>query len=146
MKQLPFKGDIKQLIFKDLTSSLDANKNLQLENKCRELSRNDEIRFVGMINPMGNLISGEFNAYMDLLENDEKRRQFYMQMTLEISMHKDFDDILGKINHITTNRNNVLMIAIPINNHVLLISAKPNSNAKQIIEKAHVLGFFKSET
>lgn len=144
MKQLPSKGNVKELIFKDLTSS-DAKKNLQLENKCRKLLRSDEIRFVGVINSMGNLIFGEFNACVDLLENDEKRKQFYMQMALEISMRKDFDDILGKINHIITNRNNVLMIAMPINNHVLLISAKPNSNAKQIIEKTHVLGFFKSE-
>lgn len=137
LKQLTFKGD--------LNSPLFINKNLQLENKCHKLLRNDEIRFVGMINSMGNLIFEGFSRCVDLLENDQKRKQLYIQITLEISMRKDFDDALGKINHITTHRDNVLMIAIPINNHVLLISAKPTAIAEQIIAKAHVLGFFKSE-
>ncbi|EGG42301.1 hypothetical protein Nlim_0949 [Candidatus Nitrosarchaeum limnium SFB1] len=142
LKQLTFKGGIKQLTCRrDLKSTLDINENIQLENKCRKLLKNDEIRFVGMINPMGNLIFGGFNKYVDLFKNNEKRRQFYMQMALEISMRKDFDDVLGKINHITTNRDNILMIAMPINNHVLLIYAKPTATAEHLIAQVNVLGF-----
>jgi len=137
---------IKQLIFKgDPKSPLDVDKYLQLENKCDNLLKNDEIKFVGMINHMGNLIAGGFSEGVDLLETDEKRRKLYMQTALEISMREDFNDTLGKINYIATNRDNVLMITIPMNNHVVLISAKPTSKAEQIITKAHALGFFQSE-
>jgi len=68
-----------------------------------------------------------------------------MQMALEIAMRKDFDDTLGKINYIATNRRNVVMISIPMNNHVVLISAKPTTTPEQIIKKAYALGFFQSE-
>jgi len=137
---------IKQLIFNgDPKSTLDVNKYLQLENKCHSLLNNNEIRFVGIINRMGNIISGGFSEEVDLLETDEKRRKLYMQTALEISMREDFNDTLGKINYIATNRDNVLVITMPMNNHVMLISAKPTSKVEQIITKVHALGFFQSE-
>ncbi|MDH5463288.1 MAG: hypothetical protein OEY17_05025 [Nitrosopumilus sp.] len=94
---------------------------------------------------MGNIISGGFSEEVDLLETDEKRRKLYMQTALEISMREDFNDTLGKINYIATNRDNVLVITMPMNNHVMLISAKPTSKVEQIITKVHALGFFQSE-
>jgi len=136
---------LKQLTFKaNLKSISNVNKYLQLENKCRKLLSNDEIRFVGIINRMGNLIAGGISDGVDLIETDEKRRKLYLQIALEISMRKDFDNTLGKINYVATNRDNVLMIAVPMSNHVLLISAKSTSIAEQIISKIHSIGFFQS--
>ena len=137
LKQLTFKGDLK--------SRLDDNKYLHLENKCNEFLRDDEIRFVGVVNNMGNLIAGGLSNRVDWIETDEKRRILYMQMALEISMRKDFDDTLGEINYVSTNRKNIMMITIPLNNNILLISAKRTAFVEEIIAKAHVLGFFKSE-
>ena len=137
LKQLTFKGDLK--------SRLDDNKYLHLENKCNEFLRDDEIRFVGVVNNMGNLIAGGLSNRVDWIETDEKRRMLYMQMALEISMRKDFDDTLGEINYVSTNRKNIMMITIPLNNNILLISAKRTAFVEEIIAKAHVLGFFKSE-
>ena len=137
LKQLTFKGDLK--------SRLDDNKYLHLENKCNEFLRDDEIRFVGVINNMGNLIAGGLSNRVDWIETDEKRRMLYMQMALEISMRKDFDNTLGEINYVSTNRKNVMMVTLPLNNHILLISAKRTAFVEEIIAKAHVLGFFKSE-
>lgn len=131
---------IKQLILKDnLKSTLDVNGYLQLESKCQELLKDDAIRFVGIINSMGQLISGGFAEGVDLVETDEKRRMLYIQMALEIAMRKEFDDTLGKINYIATNRNKVLMITIPMDEHVILISAEPTYAADQIIAKAQDL-------
>ena len=136
---------LKQLTFKaNLKSTSSINNYLQFENKCHKLLSNDEIRFVGVINRMGNLIAGGISDGIDLIETDEKRRKLYLQIALEISMRKDFDDTLGKINYVATNRDNVLMIAVPMSNHVLLISAKSTSIAEQIISKVHSTGFFQS--
>ena len=66
-------------------------------------------------------------------------------MALEISMRKEFDNTLGEINYVSTNRKNIMMITIPLNNHILLISTKRTAFVEEIIAKAHVLGFFKSE-
>jgi len=135
-----------QLLSKrNLKSTLDIHKYLQLENKCCSLLRNDEIRFVGIIDNMGNLVAGGISEDIDYLETDEERRKLYMQIALEISMRKDFDDTLGKINHVTTNRDNILMIAIPMGSNVVLISAKPTSITEQIVSKVYTLGFFQSE-
>ena len=137
-----------QLISKmDLKSTLDIHKYLQLENKCHSLLNDDEIRFVGIIDNMGNLIAGGMSNDIDFLETDDEKRKLYMQMALEFAMRKDFDDSLGKINHIVTNRNNVLMITVPIHhNHIMLISAESTAVAEQIISKIHSLGFFQSDT
>ena len=136
---------LKQLTFKaNLKSTSNVNKYLQLENKWRKLLSNDEIRFVGIINRMGNLIAGGISDGVDLIETDESRRKLYLQIALEISMRKDFDDTLGKINYVVTNRDNVLMIVMPMSNHVLLISAKSTSIVEQIISKVHSMGFFQS--
>ena len=136
----------KQLTFKiNLKSTLDVNVYLQLENKCQKLFSNDEIRFVGVINNMGKLIAGGFSKWVDLIETDEERRKLYIQMTLEIAMRKDFDDTLGTINYVMTNRNNVLMVTIPVNDHVILISAKPTSTAEEIVSDVCALKFFDSE-
>jgi hypothetical protein len=110
---------------------LKVNKHSQLENKCRELFRDDRIRFVGIINNMGKLI--------------EQRRMLYIQMALEIAMRKDFDETLGKINYIATNRDNVLMVSIPMNNYLVLISAEPTATPEEIIKKCHANEFFQSE-
>jgi len=135
-----------QLLSKsNLKSTLEIHKYLQLENKCHSLLRNDEIRFVGIIDNMGNLIAGGISDDIDYLETDEEKRNLYMQIALEISMRKDFDDTLGKINYVTTNRDNILMIAIPMGSYVVLISAKPTSITEQIVSKVYTLGFFQSE-
>jgi len=136
----------KQLTFKmNLKSTLDVNTYLQLENKCHKLLNNDEIRFVGVINNMGTPIAGGFSNGIDIFETNEDKRKFYMQMALEIAMRKDFDDTLGMINYVSTNRNNVLMITIPMCNHVILISAKPTSVTEQIVSDVYALKFFESE-
>jgi len=126
----------------NLKSTLDIHEYLHLENKCYSLLRNDEIRFVGIIDNMGNLIAGGISEDIDYLETDEERRKLYMQIALEISMRKDFDDTLGKINYVTTNRDNILMIIVPMNSYAVLISAKPTSITEQIISKVNSLGFF----
>ena len=136
---------IQSSLTKDFNETLEVNKHSQLENKCRELFRDDRIRFVGVINNMGKLIAGGFNKGIVSMETEEQRRMLYMQMALEIAMRKDFDDTLGKINYIATNRRNVVMISIPMNNHVVLISAEPTATAEQIIKKAYAHEFFQSE-
>jgi len=135
-----------QLISKmNLKSTLDIHEYLQLENKCYSLLSDEEIRFVGIIDSMGNLIAGGISKGVDYLETDEERRKLYMQIALETSMRKDFDDTLGKINYVTTNRDNILMIIVPMHSYAVLISAKPTSITEQIISKVNSLGLFQSE-
>jgi len=117
----------------------------QLKAKCFRLLQNDEIQFVGIINNMGNLACGGFSKGTDLIKTDEEKRKLYMQTALEISMHGDFYNTLGKTNYVTVNMDNVLKIIMPMNNYIMLIYAKPTSIVERIIVKVRDLRFFQSE-
>jgi len=60
----------------------------------------------------------------------------YMQMVLEVSMRKEFDETLGEIDYIASKRKNALMISIPMNDELLLISVNPKSSTEEIVAKA----------
>ena len=109
----------------------------KLEKICKDFLNDDQIRFAGVINGMGNLVAGGFRKGIDPIENDEKRRTLYMQMVLEISMRKEFDSTLGPINYIATSRGNTMMITIPVNNRVILISAEPTIVVEKLVTKAY---------
>lgn len=104
--------------------------------KCSELLNDDQIRFVGMINRLGNLIAGGFKEGIMPFVSEEKLRMMYMQMVLEISMRRDFDESLGDVNYIASHRDKALMISLPIDDHLLLISAEPTAITERIITKA----------
>ena len=104
--------------------------------KCKELLNDDQIRFAGIINKLGNLIAGGFKDGISPFMPEEHLRMMYMQMVLEISMRKDFDASLGEINYITALRNKALMISLPIDDHLLLISAEPTAITERLITKA----------
>jgi len=137
---------IKPLIYKkDLNSSSEICKFFQLENKCIEFLKDDEIQSAGIINKMGNLVAGRLDIDTEWMENEELRRMLYMQLVFQISICKDFEENLGEIKFFAINRKNILMVAFPLKNNVLLISASPTASIDQIISKPYLLEFFKSE-
>lgn len=92
-----------------------------------------EIRFVGVINNMGNLIVGDYNkGIIPIAEIDQYK--ICMAHTLELFMKKDFDVTLGLLDYIVSKRKNVAIITIPVNNHVVLISTEPNAKIEYLIE------------
>lgn len=108
----------------------------ELDTKCNEILREDDkIRFVGVINNLGNLVAGGFKAGITQLVDDKKTKMLYMQMVLEISMRRDFDDTLGCVNYIAANRNNALMITIPFNQYVVLVSAESIASVEKIVTR-----------
>jgi hypothetical protein len=115
-------------------SILQFGKIEQLDIKCNDILREDDkIRFVGVINNLGNLIAGGFKEGIIPFVDNKKTKMLYMQMVLEISMRRDFDDTLGCVNYIAANRNNALMITIPFNQHVVLVSAESIASVEKIV-------------
>ena len=103
-------------------SVLKIEESTNLEARCKDLLNDPKIRFVGVINSLGNLIAGGFKKGIRPFENREKCQMLYMQMVLEISMRREFDQSLGKVNYTVSSRDKALMISIPANKHVILIS------------------------
>lgn len=107
-----------------------------LEESCQKLSKFDDVRHVGVINRLGNIVAGGIKNGLKPLLDDEKIRMVYMQLQLDFQMRKELDEILGPIDYIASRRKNLLMISVPVEDYLVLITAHPDSDDKKIIKKA----------
>ena len=94
-----------------------------------------EIRFVGVVNNMGNLVVGDYKkGIVPIAEVDQYK--MCMEHALELFMKKDLDDSLGPLDHMVSKRKNVSIITIPINNnYFVLISAESDTKVEPIIDE-----------
>ncbi|MFB5597599.1 MAG: DUF6659 family protein [Nitrosopumilaceae archaeon] len=115
-------------------AQLTLKQNQTLEQACKKMLENEEIRFCGVINSLGHLVAGGFKEGVTPHESDGKRRMMYMQLILEVNMRREYNETLGPIEYISSKRGKVLMISVPIFDHLVLISADPNSDAQKIAQ------------
>lgn len=108
----------------------------KLDKACSDLSVDDNVRHVGVVNSLGHLVAGGQRKGIDSLLTDQQVRMLYMQMQLDFNMRKEMDDILGPIDYITSRRRKLLVISVPIGENLVLITAEPNADDKKIIKHA----------
>ncbi len=112
--------------------------NLQFyDEKCTRLLDKDEIRFAGIINEHGELISGGFKVGLTPLERDESKLKSFMEFVSKVSIRKEYDQSLGPINYLAARRDKAVLISFPfpISRIVLLISAEPSVNIENLAIK-----------
>lgn len=104
--------------------------------KCNRLLQEPEIRFAGILDEQGNVVSGGFKQGLDPLEKDEKLKSF-MEFVSNVSLPKEYDDSLGSINYLAARRDNLILISFPfpVSKIVLLISAEPSSDIEILATK-----------
>lgn len=115
--------------------SLHLEKYGTLENRCTELLNDEQVRFAGIIDKIGNLVAGGFKPGVEPFQNDAKQRMLCIQMVLEISMRREFDSTLGQVNYTASNRNKTLMITVPFEDKIVLVSSNPNASTERIVSK-----------
>ena len=115
---------------KEMTSQL-------YDEKCEQLLQEDEIRFAGIINDQGNLISGGFKKGLTPLEGDETKLQAFMEFVSKISIRKEFDQSLGPINYLAARRDKAVLVSFPfpVSKIILLISAEPSVDIENVAKK-----------
>lgn len=111
----------------------------KLDIACSKMSNENKIRHVGVINNLGRLIAGGFKAGTSPLLDGDKIAMTYMQMQLDFKMRQELDEILGPIDYIASRRTKQLIISVPIGSNLVLISAEPDADDKEIIKKAEEL-------
>jgi hypothetical protein len=92
-----------------------------------------DIRFVGVINNMGRLVAGDYKKGIVPIATIEQYKMC-MEHALELFMKKDLDDILGPLDYIVSKRKNIVIVTVPVNNYLVLISTEPNTKIEPIIE------------
>ena len=105
------------------TSNLDQS--LELTRLCQDiLAANDRIYFVSTINKNGKPTESQFRndrIITNLTSNE--MAMLYMQRTLQSSLTKEFDYVLGPLDFITIQREALLEFIFPFSNGVVLVMA-----------------------
>ncbi len=104
------------------------------ENKCQKMLDEDEIRFAGIINEDGKLVSGGFKNDIIPLENDEAKLKSFMEFVSKVTIRKEYDESLGPINYLAARRDKAVLVSFPfpVSKFVLLISANPSVDIEQL--------------
>ena len=109
--------------------------NLQVYNdKCNQLLQQKNIRFAGIIDDKGDLISGGFREGLVPLEDDQTRLKAFMEFVSKVSIRKEYDMSLGPINYLAARRDKAVLVSFPfpISKILLLISAEPSVNIEEL--------------
>ena len=107
------------------------------DEKCKILLDAKEIRFAGIINENGKLISGGFKKGLTPLEDDETKLQSFMEFVSKVSIRKEFDESLGPINYLAARRDKAVLVSFPfpVSKILLLISAEPTADIENLATK-----------
>ena len=107
------------------------------DEKCKKLLDEKEIRFAGIINEDGKLISGGFKEGLTPLEDDEAKLHSFMEFVSKVSIRKDYDQTLGPINYLAARRDKAVLVSFPfpVSQVLLLISAEPSVDIESLAAK-----------
>jgi len=97
-----------------------------IKHNCEKLLKEPEIRFAGILDPMGNLIAGGFRSDVEPLKDDAERKKLFMEVVLRQKTREEFDYNLGPVEYAAARRKNVVIMIFPIEKNVLFISAEKN--------------------
>jgi hypothetical protein len=105
--------------------------------RCKDLMEEDGVRFVGILNDKGKLLAGGFKPGITPLEKDEEKFKRFMERVIEISLRREYEDSLGKLNYVACRRDKVVLVSFPfpVSRHILLVSAQTSIHIEKLSEK-----------
>ena len=107
----------------------------EYKKKCELLLQIPDIRFAGLIDPMGNLIAGGFRPDVEPLKDENERKKMFMEVVLRQRTREDFDHNLGPVEYAAARRKNVLVLSFPMGKNVLLISTEKHLDTDRTAKK-----------
>lgn len=132
-----------------MRNMIDKNKSIlqssqleTLEDNCNLILNDSRVKFVGVINYLGNLIAGGFKKGIPPMGNANTRKMMYMQLRLDLTMRQDYDELFGPVDYIVSKRGKITKISMPVNKHMIVLITKNSVNCESIIKKAKIV--FKS--
>ena len=119
---------------KELTI-LQSSQLADLETNCNLILAYYEVKFVGVINYLGNLIAGGFKKGTDPMGDKNTRQMMYMQLRLDLSMRKEYDELFGPVDYVISKRGKITKISIPVGKYMIVLIVNHNDNYESIIKK-----------
>ena len=94
------------------------------ESKCTILLQNmSELRHVGLLDPMGNQVAGDFKHGIKPLMTLDERKKMNIEAVLRVKIRQDFDEKLGSVTYAAARRSTVVMMSFLMGDYVLIVSA-----------------------
>ena len=106
-----------------------------LETNCNLILEDNGVWFVGVINYLGNLIAGGFKKGITPMGDENMRRMMYMQLKLDLTMRKDYDELFGPVDYVLSKRGKISKISIPIKKHMIVLITNKGINYESVIKK-----------
>ena len=111
------------------------NEVIFLENTCKKIHQVlPDMRFVGVINQFGHLVAGGFSNDVSPYVSNGREFMMYMGIVLDMNMRKDFDDALGQVNYLHSQRDKVSMISIPMGKHIVLLATETDADVPKTVD------------
>jgi len=102
----------------------------QLCKKIIDVDHN--IRFAGVINSNGRLITGAVRGNVQFYVDERNREMLFMEAALRTKMLLEFDSSLGLMNFSIYHRKNVITMEFPVGNETLYVSAERDFDLNKI--------------
>ena len=80
-------------------------------------------------------MTGSFEALPECFENRRSFEVFLMEIALEFSMKREFEENLGKIDSVITKRSWANVMCVPIVDNVLVIISHSTVQSQDILKK-----------
>ena len=94
------------------------------QQKCELLLQDPEIRFAGLLDPLGNLVAGGFKTGVEPLKDQNEAKKMFIEAVLRQRTREEFDYNLGPGQYGAARRKNAVIMSFPIDKNVLFISAE----------------------
>jgi len=107
----------------------------EIKKNMNDILSEPEIRFCGLIDSSGQLVTGDFKKDIIPFETDKRRRQMFQELAHRVANRKGFDANLGRVKYSSSRREKVVMMSFPIGRYVIMITAEPGVNIDRLAWK-----------
>jgi hypothetical protein len=105
---------------------------LSYKKMCKKILEVDKtIRFAGVINDNGRLVTGAVKDNIKFYVDERDRDMLFMEAALRTKMLYEFDSSLGPVNFSLYHRKNVIIMEFPVKNETLYVSAEKNFGSNE---------------
>lgn len=101
----------------------------------KKLLQEPKVRFVGVIDWMGNLVIGNFRKGITPLKDESERCKMFIEAVLRVRTRQEFDYNMGTVEYAAARRKKVVTITFQLDDGILFISTDYDVDIDKISRK-----------
>jgi len=111
----------------------------ELDKKCNQILDNNKIKFIGVINALGNLVTGGFRKGTMPQGFEDLQKMMFMQLKLDLNMRQEYDGLFGPVSYVISKRSDAVKISIPVGSFMILLITELSFDYDSKIEEIVLL-------